>query len=106
MNTLVQQRCQYHAGREAAARCPECKLFFCRECVSEHDDRILCAACLRQLVAPLPSPRRSFRGILSLAQCMLAVALVWFFFFLIGKGLLAIPSAFHEGTFWEKHASP
>jgi hypothetical protein len=107
MNALVQQRCLHHAGREAVARCPQCQRFFCRECVSEHDDRILCAACLRQLLTPPPVRHRgNFRVLVTLAQSALAVALIWFFFFLVGKGLLAIPTSFHEGTLWEKFHSP
>lgn len=107
MNALVQQRCLHHAGREAVARCPQCQRFFCRECVSEHDDRILCAACLRQLLAPPPVRQRgNFRVIVTFAQSALAMTLIWFFFFLVGKGLLAIPTSFHEGTLWEKFQSP
>jgi hypothetical protein len=26
--------------------------------------------------------------------------LAWFFFYLIGQGLLSLPSSFHEGTLW------
>jgi hypothetical protein len=40
-----------------------------------------------------------------LALSVLAVALIWFFFFLIGRGLLAIPSSFHEGTIWKTFGS-
>jgi hypothetical protein len=25
----------------------------------------------------------------------------WYFFFLIGEGLLKIPASFHEGTLWQ-----
>ena len=38
-------RCQRHPGREAAARCPSCQQSFCRECVTEHDGRMLCLGC-------------------------------------------------------------
>ncbi len=101
MTSLVQRRCLNHADREAAARCPECQRFFCRECVSEHEDRILCSACLSLLATPPPPPRRTFEGVIRVGQCALAVALIWFFFFLIGQVLLAIPSSFHEGTIWQ-----
>ena len=43
--------------REAVARCPECTQFFCRECITEHDDRVLCSACLKKL-ARVPLTRR------------------------------------------------
>ncbi len=45
---LSGKRCFNHAGREAAARCPGCRRFYCRECVTEHDGRVLCAECLRR----------------------------------------------------------
>lgn len=38
-------RCQQHPGQAAAARCPSCQQSFCRECVTEHDGRMLCLAC-------------------------------------------------------------
>lgn len=102
MTALVQQRCQHHAGREAVARCPECRRYFCRECIAEHDGRILCASCLARLAAPKAAKKKRLPGVLALLQCAGAIAIAWFFFFLIGKGLLAIPTSFHEGTMWEK----
>ena len=42
----LQQRCWNHEAREAACRCPACGRSYCRECVSEHEGRLLCAACL------------------------------------------------------------
>jgi len=46
MQDLTHQRCHHHQFREAAARCPECGRYFCRECITEHADRVLCASCL------------------------------------------------------------
>lgn len=103
MSTLAQQRCFNHALREAAARCPECGHFFCRECVTEHDDVVLCSACLKK-TARIPLAKRfAFAKILRLAHFVFAVLLAWFFFFLIGSGLLKLPTSFHEGTLWEAH---
>jgi hypothetical protein len=31
----------------------------------------------------------------------LGVMVVWFFFYLIGEGLLSLPTSFHEGTLWK-----
>jgi len=47
---LAYQRCLNHTFREAVARCPECGHYFCRECITEHEDRVVCASCLRKLV--------------------------------------------------------
>ena len=101
MKSLAAQRCYNHAQREAAARCTECRHFFCRECVSEHDDRVLCAACLRKLLRKSPARRRSFTGAVQFLQCALGVLAAWFFFYLAGEVLLSIPTSFHEGTLWQ-----
>jgi len=101
MRSLSQQRCFNHALREAVARCPECGQFYCRECITEHDDRAICAACLRKL-AKLPlTQRRGFLGGLRFVQVFLGVVLVWLFFHLLGAMLLSIPSSFHDGTVWK-----
>jgi hypothetical protein len=103
MLNLAHQRCFNHARREAVAQCPECKQFFCRECVTEHDDRVLCSVCLKKL-ARLPLTKRpAFVKIMRFAQCLLGLLVTWFFFFLIGEGLLALPDSFHEGTLWRVH---
>ena len=105
MPSLAQQRCLNHAQREAVARCPECAHYFCRECITEHDDRVICAACLAKIArGPLPR-RRSFAGLLRAAACAAGLLALWFFFYLIGTGLLAIPSSFHDGTLWQTSAS-
>src|SRR5437588_2091772 len=102
MQNLVDQRCFNHHLREAVARCPECTHFFCRECITEHDDRIICAACLRKLARKPSSDRRGFAGLLRFTQFVLGLAAAWFFFYLIGEALLALPDSFHEGEFWQK----
>ena len=100
MPQLVHQRCFNHAAREAVACCPECKQCFCRECITEHDDRVLCAACLKKLARGPLTKRPAFQKILRLAQCAFGILIAWFFFFLIGESLLKIPAAFHGGTLW------
>jgi len=82
------QRCANHPGREAAARCPRCRSYFCRECVTEHEDRVLCAACIRALTA---SRQTAVSPLLKRAAAILPVTLgvltVWLFFYLVGRGL-------------------
>ena len=95
MQNLLQQRCFNHALREAVARCPECTRFFCRECVTEHDDRVVCSACLKKLVRPPLARRAAFVRILRVGQCMAGLLIAWFFFFSIGESLLRIPASFH-----------
>jgi hypothetical protein len=100
MSGVVHQRCYNHAAREAAARCPSCKRFFCRECITEHEDRVICAACLRKLSLERTAERRSFAGVITTAQVLGGVLTVWFFFFLVGEALVRLPAAFHESELW------
>jgi len=100
--TLTHQRCYNHASREAAARCPECQRFFCRECVSEHEDRVLCANCLTKLKKPSMAKRFHLGGVIKVLQIAVSMLLLWAIFYGLGRLLLSVPSAFHEGTLWRK----
>ena len=101
--SLSSQRCFNHAAREAVARCPECGGYFCRECITEHDDRVLCSACLKKLAGVRFLRRPAFIRAAHFLQCACGVLVVWFFFYLIGDGLVRLPDAFHEGTLWRVH---
>jgi hypothetical protein len=101
MPELVHQRCQHHSLREAVARCPECARFYCRECVTEHEDRVLCASCLRALLQRPEQTARPSRLWLG-AQLACSLVAAWFFFYLIGQVLLSLDSSFHEGTLWRE----
>ena len=103
MSSLIHQRCFNHSTREAAARCPECRQFYCRECITEHDDRVLCAACVKKLAHSPFMQRRAFAGILRAAQLCFGFFVSWFFFYLLGQALLSIDTSFHEGTIWQGH---
>ena len=101
MQNLAQQQCLNHAGREAVARCPECRLFFCRECIAEHDDRVICANCLKKIIAASVEKHSPARLLQRTALGTLGVVMAWLFFYWIGLGLLAIPAEFHDGTVWQ-----
>ncbi len=93
--SIAQERCFNHASREAVARCPECGRTFCRECISEHDDRVICAYCLRHL-SKKAGRRYRLVGLVRFVQILMGVLLLWSSFYLLGKALLSIPSSFHE----------
>lgn len=97
---VSRQRCFYHYQREAVARCPECTRFYCRECVTEHEDRLLCAACLVKISEPSIQPRRNFRTVAVLIQSAAGFIILWAVFYYVAQILLAIPSPVHEGTTW------
>jgi hypothetical protein len=102
---LHHRRCANHAQREAAARCPECKRFFCRECVTEHESRVLCASCLaKKNETPQVKRKLPFRGLFRFAQLVFGILVVWILFYALGDLLVQIPTSFHEGEVWEKLA--
>ncbi len=105
MLNLAHQRCFNHAEREAVARCPKCGQCFCRECVTEHDDQVICAACLRKLARVPLLQRKRFAAALRLVASIAGVLLAWFFFYLLGESLLSLPASFHEGTLWRSTSS-
>ncbi len=95
---FAQLRCFNHAQREAAARCLGCARFFCRECVSEHKNRLLCAQCIAEEAQRGQQARRNFLAPFRPAlRLMLGLLLAWSAFYFMGKALIAVPSAFHDG---------
>ena len=97
---VAHQRCWNHLEREAVARCPECTRSFCRECIVEHEDRILCASCLQRLLRAQPAQRARFTALLAVAGVMLGFFTAWLFFYFAGRILLTFPASFHDGTVW------
>ena len=80
---LRHARCLFHPLREAAARCPHCGGTFCRECVTDEDNKLACPPCLRRTMRPpakLSLARRLRQGFAGLAAL---VCLAAFFFALL-----------------------
>lgn len=103
MPNLARQRCFNHGEREAAVCCRECGRYFCRECATEHDGRMLCAPCIGK--ASARKERRGRRwagGVVRGAAGAVMLGLVWVLFYLLGQGLLMIPSEYHKGEFWTR----
>jgi len=87
---VLAQRCWNHETREAVCRCPECRHSFCRECVTEHESRLLCAACIARLTQS-ERARRSFMRRAAPAGMMLAALLTaWFFYFALGQTAITL----------------
>lgn len=98
---LANARCAHHRDREAAARCPSCGKFFCRECITEHAGRVLCSTCL-VAQAGGSKPRRSFLRPAWVALQLLAGFLAAFaFFYFCAQILVLIPDSMHKGTIWK-----
>lgn len=102
MNALLTQRCVLHHEREAVARCPECTRFYCRECILEHEDRVLCARCLSKRASSAVAKGSRFGPVLRSFGAVLGVLVAWWFFDLIGRGLMLIPADVHEGTVFQE----
>jgi len=100
MQDLSRERCFNHALREAVARCPECGRYFCRECVTEHEGRVVCSACLRKLAKLSLGERAGLTVLLELILSLGGMLLAWMFFYYVGLALLRLPDSFHEGSLW------
>jgi hypothetical protein len=85
---LIHQRCWNHASREAVCRCPACGRYFCRECVTEHESRLLCAACLRASARTAPRRRARFRALIAAIAALGSVVFSWLIFYVGGEMLL------------------
>ncbi|MEW5724529.1 MAG: rhomboid family protein [Thermodesulfobacteriota bacterium] len=102
MKDLARQRCFNHPHREAAARCPECGRFYCRECITEHEDRVLCASCLARLTQAGRRRGRRLGALARLLQTFIGLWIIWLFFYYLGRVLITIPASFHEGALWKE----
>jgi hypothetical protein len=79
---VVHQQCWNHSERGAVCLCPVCHRGYCRECVSEHDSRLLCAACIK---AALPASdaggsrrsRKVWIPVLAVATTLIAWAAIF-----------------------------
>jgi len=95
MTALLHQRCHHHPSREAVSRCPSCKRYYCRECVIEHEGRLLCTQCLAsQKSAHLDSS--GFREVRWTFLAIIGVLAAWMIFYYIGALLVRIPAEFHS----------
>ena len=101
MPDLTHQRCINHMFREAVARCPECGRFFCRECITEHDDKVLCASCLRKRLKPGGQRFHPYQWIFRLGHFSAGIVLLYVIFYYVAQILLALPADFHDGTLWQ-----
>ncbi len=107
MSGLARQRCYNHATREAAARCLGCQRDYCRECVSEHEGRYLCARCIAAEAAGADHGATDRLALGGLVAFVAGVCVLWFVFMIYGRLVYAIPSEFHfleqgnDATYYE-----
>ena len=111
MSGLAATTCVVHDERSAAARCPVCERFFCSECITEHDGRLSCAACLAKeraesgeqakLQSSPSFPRVFVPWLVMVIQAVFALLLCWSIYYSLARLLMLIPADFHDGTLWE-----
>ncbi len=97
MNALVDQRCWHHPSREAVVRCPQCRRFYCRECVVEHLGRMICATCVVQAAGAKSRPA-GFHAARWTVFAAGGFFLVWLIFYYLGVFLARVPSEFFRVT--------
>jgi hypothetical protein len=91
---ILDQRCSTHSFREAVAQCPSCKRFFCRECVTEHEGRMICVNCVHLLARDTRKTERTATTRWTVTA-IAGVLLAWLVFYYLGLTLARIPSEFH-----------
>jgi len=92
--TILDQRCAHHSFREAVAQCPSCKRYFCRECVTEHEGRLICVNCVGALTREERQTERASRAGWTVAA-LGGILIAWLVFYYLGLTLARIPSQFH-----------
>lgn len=92
---FYRQRCFHHEAREAVCRCLGCSHSFCRECVVDHDGRLMCASCLQARSGPAAAPSR-MRSLRSLVYAFAGVLAAWIFFYTAGRVVVSIALAWDD----------
>ncbi len=100
MIPALEQRCWTHEAREAVCRCPECRRSYCRECVTEHESRLVCAACL-QTIGDRRRTQRAGRGTTALFL-VAGILIAWVLFYSAGEGMILITSRMEQSAWQQK----
>ncbi len=100
MNEIIHRKCHNHENREAVAQCPECEKFFCRECITEYDDRILCTRCLDKIIHASKIKTSRLSTLFRSTGALFGILILWLAFYYLGRIIVSIPADFHEGAIW------
>lgn len=93
--SVADEKCAYHPPRSAAARCPECKTYYCRECITEHEGQVICASCLDERTDEDEREDQT-SGLVCLAYGLLGGLLTWLFFHGIARSLIELSEPLQE----------
>src|ERR1700679_3939760 len=94
-SSTIHQSCWNHESREAVCRCPRCGNSFCRECVTEHEFRLLCASCLTALARARLAERGAKQGggvrrLMPAIMILAGITVAWLVFFSAGEAFLTL----------------
>jgi hypothetical protein len=81
MSGLAAARCLNHEAREAVSRCPSCGNYFCRECVTIFENRVICAACVRLVSGNEREAPSHDLGVSGAALIVAGLLSTWFVFY-------------------------
>ena len=90
MISLKNLRCKNHPEREAVAKCNICGHFYCRECITEHNGKMVCGNCIREQTLD----KNQFSSKLSFKQLiifLLTFLMLWLTFYISGEIIYKIP---------------
>ncbi len=93
---VAQQKCVLHPSRSAAGRCPECEEYYCRECITEHEGRVICASCLEEVTGDEAEEEFDWSLLLEVLKATGGFFLCWFFFYAIAQLLLKISTPLQQ----------
>jgi len=90
MPELSNIRCQNHIEREAAAICMKCQNYFCKECITEYDDKMLCKNCIDDLLKKNKTTHRKKINLKQFFAIITTTLFLWIIFYSSGKFLISI----------------
>jgi hypothetical protein len=103
---IEKKHCYNHQEREPVAKCPECGNYFCWECITEFEYRVLCAECIKKKsVKKTEKPGGVdvfFRLIFIPLKVITGIIITWAVFFVLAQGLILIPDNFHSGRIFHE----
>jgi hypothetical protein len=70
--------------------------------VTEHEGRVVCAACLKKALGTRAESRHTFRRLLTASLPIAALLIAWWLFYGIGRFLMTITAPVHDGSAWSK----
>ena len=90
MATLdAHQLCWNHETREAVCRCLGCGRSYCRECVTEHEGRLVCANCIGKAAAQTGG-KGAWRKAAPAAMIVGGFAMGWLTYWAFGEAVMLL----------------